>query len=190
VCADSAATEETKAAKAAEVTKATAAALAAFKDAMSHLAAGVVIVTTSGPDDTAFGMTATAVCSVSLDPPLVMACMNHQTATHRAVESSAVFALNLLPAGEEGLARRFASKGEDKFAGIDNSPRLTGAPILHAALAYCDCSVERSVSAGDHTIFIGRVLDAGVSSPEGVTPLLYFRGDYGSAGPLEEKNKG
>lgn len=167
-----------------------AASVAEFRDAMSHLAAGIVIVTTSGPDDTAFGMTATAVCSVSLDPPLVMACMNHQTATHRAVEASGVFALNLLPAGEEGLARRFASSGDDKFAGLGSATRSTGAPILEAALAYCDCSVERSVPAGDHTIFIGRVLDAGVSNPGRATPLLYFRGDYGSIGPVSDVDEG
>lgn len=153
---------------------------------MSHLAGGVVIVTTQGPGDTDFGMTATAVCSVSLDPPLVMTCMNHQTATHQAVEASGVFALNLLPAGEEALARRFASKGDDKFAGLGSSRRSTGAPILDAALAYCDCNVEESVSAGDHTIFIGRVLDSGVTAAGGETPLLYFRGDYGSVRPLAE----
>lgn len=128
-------------------------------------------------------MTATAVCSVSLAPPLVMACMSHDSSTYHAVEESGVFALNVLPATAEALARRFASDDRDKFEGLATRPGATGAPLLEEALAHCDCEVERSVPAGDHTIFIGRVVDAiSVDRPE--PPLLYFRGAYGSVSGL------
>lgn len=155
----------------------------AFRGALSHLAGGVVIVTTRGQDDEPRGMTATAVCSVSLVPPLVMACMSHAAATHRAVEESGVFALNLLPVTAERLARRFASADPDKFAGLECEAGVTGAPLLESALAQCDCEVERSVPAGDHTIFIGRVVDVRGDVESLTPPLVYCRGAYGSLTP-------
>ncbi|MFV1988120.1 MAG: flavin reductase family protein [Gemmatimonadota bacterium] len=155
-----------------------------YKRVLSHLAGGVVIVTTTGPGGELRGMTATAVCSVSVDPPLVMACMQQSATTHGAVQGSGVFALNILPASERDLAQRFASSLEDKFFGVGVEMGASGAPLLTAALAHCDCRVEHSVVAGDHTIFIGRVLSA-ASRDDGDRPLLYFRGDYGSVGPVE-----
>jgi len=162
----------------------------AFKEALANLVGGVVIVTTPTQDGRSTGMTATAVCSVSLDPPLVMACMSHRAATHRAVEQSGVFALNVLPAFAVDMARRFASNRDDKFFGLTASTGPSGAPILGDAIAYCDCEVERTVSAGDHTIFIGRVLDAGSPGRATHPPLLYFRGAYGSLTSLEERQHG
>lgn len=155
-----------------------------FRGALAHLAGGVVVVTTREDDGIDRGMTATAVCSVSLDPPLVMACMSHETATYRAVQSSGVFALNILPASADGLAGRFATDRDDKFDGVETTAGETGAPILARALAYCDCAVESAVAAGDHTIFIGRVLQA-ASPDEHHLPLLYYRGEYGSIVPLD-----
>ncbi len=156
-----------------------------FKDALANLVGGVVIVTTSTKDGLSSGMTATAVCAVSLDPPLVMVCMSHRAATHRAVERSGVFALNVLSAAALDIAERFASNRDDKFAGLATSVRASGAPILEEAIAYCDCEVETTVSAGDHTIFIGRVLDAASAGRGSHLPLLYFRGDYGSVALLD-----
>lgn len=155
-----------------------------YRRALSHLAGGVVIVTTRGPDGQPRGMTATAVCSVSVEPPLVMACMNTSATTHGAVDASGVFALNVLPASERDLARRFASSSNRKFEGVEVEEGSTGAPLLLAALAQCDCEVHHSVPAGDHTIFIGHVLSAR-SRGDDARPLLYFRGDYGSVGPLD-----
>jgi len=151
----------------------------AFREVLSHLAGGVVIVTTRGHDGEPRGMTATAVCSVSLAPPLVMVCMSHEAATYDAVEQSGIFALNVLPATAERLARRFASGEGDKFSGLSHQIGETGAPLLAEALAHCDCVVERSVPAGDHTIFIGRVVQVGRHERPS-PPLLYFRGAYGS----------
>lgn len=156
-----------------------------YKRALSHLAGGVVIVTTHGSDGEPRGMTATAVCSVSVEPPLVMACINQSALTHVAVDDSGVFALNILPATERDLAQRFASSSAEKFAGVVVESGTTGSPLLGAALAHCDCEVENSIPAGDHTIFIGRVV-AARSRAEGDQPLLYFRGAYGSVGPIGE----
>lgn len=153
-----------------------------LREALSHLAGGVVIVTTRGKDGDPRGMTATAVCSVSLEPPLVMACLDTRAATHAAVAESGIFALNLLPDSEEELARRFAVSAPGKFVDLDVSSGQTGAPLLDGALAFCDCAVVRSVPAGDHTIFIGRVEDAGAYPSRGrpAGPLLYYRGRYAS----------
>ena len=155
-----------------------------FRTVLSHLAAGVVIVTTLDSEGEPHGMTATAVCSVSLEPPLVMACLNQDAATHTAVAQSGFFALNLLSSSEQALARRFATQSREKFAELSLESSETGAPLLEGALAYCDCAVVRSVPAGDHTIFIGRVVAAEVGTDlEGdhsVGPLLYYRGRYGA----------
>ena len=151
----------------------------AFKRALAHLVGGVVIVTTRDAEGEPRGMTATAVCSVSLDPPLVMACMSRASNTHAAVEASGVFALNILPAIAQTLAGRFASSAAEKFEGVDTGTGATGAPLLSLAIAHCDCRVEQSVPAGDHTIFIGRVVSAD-AGPQDADPLVYFRGRYGS----------
>lgn len=155
-----------------------------FRGALANLAGGVVVVTTSTENGRS-GMTATAVCSVSIDPPLVMACMNQKSTTYRAVRDSGIFALNVLPARSQDLAGRFASNRTDKFDGLVTAVCETGAPILAEAMAFCDCVVERTVDAGDHTIFIGRVLGVGYVDDEGRRPLLYFRGGYGSLAPPE-----
>lgn len=155
-----------------------------YRRALSYLAGGVVIVTTCGADGEPRGMTATAVCSVSIEPPLVMACMSQAAVTHVAVEASGVFALNILPADAQELAQRFASSSEDKFSGVRTVAGASGAPLLADALAHCDCEVEDAIIAGDHTIFIGRVLSASARSHEDRRggPLLYCRGAYGSMG--------
>ncbi|WP_420633106.1 flavin reductase family protein [Candidatus Palauibacter sp.] len=154
-----------------------------YRGALANLAGGVVIVTTSDWRGQPRGMTATAVCSVSIEPPLVMACVHREAATHRAIGHSRAFALNLLPARSEDLARRFASSRRAKFDGLRTETGETGAPILADAMAHCECKVERAVDAGDHTIYIGRVLEVGYEKGEERPPLLYFRGGYRSIAP-------
>lgn len=158
---------------------------ARFREVLGRLAGGVAIVTSRRADGAPSGMTATAVCSVSLAPPLVLACLDVGTNTHDAVEASGVFALHLLAEDEAGLARRFGGEGEDKFRGLSVSAAATGAPVLEVGLGFCDCSVVQTVPAGDHTIFVGRVEAAesrGESAPVGRGPLLYFRGGYERVG--------
>lgn len=148
-----------------------------FREALARLAGGVTVVTSQGPNESPHGLTATAVTSVSLEPPLVMACIDRRSRTHAAIEASGVFALNFLRGSQEELARRFAGARDDKFADVGSYTATTGAPILEGCLAYCDCSLEQSVTAGDHTLFVGRVHAVGTAEVEG-RPLVYYRGRY------------
>jgi flavin reductase (DIM6/NTAB) family NADH-FMN oxidoreductase RutF len=148
-----------------------------FRRALARLAGGVTVVTSRGLNGSPYGLTATAVASVSLDPPLVMACIDRQSHTHTAIETSGLFALNFLRGSQEELARRFASRRDDKFIGIGSHTAETGAPILTDALAWCDCSLEQAVPAGDHTIFVGRVQVAAAAEDDD-RPLVYYLGAY------------
>lgn len=152
-----------------------------FRRALARLAGGVAIVTSRGADGEPRGMTATAVCSVSLTPPLVLASLDLGANTTRAVRSSGVYALHFLGQEHLELAERFATDETDKFAGLRTSAGVTGAPLLDGVLAWCDCSVERAVEAGDHTLFIGRVEAVGVLDEE-ARPLVHYLGRYRSLG--------
>lgn len=154
-----------------------------FREVLGRLAGGVAVVTSRHADGSPSGMTATAVCSVSLEPPLVLACLDVGANTHRAVEASGIFALHLLASGDAPLARRFGGEGEGKFEGLALGEAATGAPLLEEGLGYCDCSVVEAVPAGDHTIFVGRVEAAATRGVEGRSPLLYYRGRYRELAP-------
>jgi 3-hydroxy-9,10-secoandrosta-1,3,5(10)-triene-9,17-dione monooxygenase reductase component len=148
----------------------------AFREAIAHFATGVTIVTTTFEGQPA-GMTASAVCSLSLDPVLLLVCIDNRLATHRAIEASRRFAVNVLGEGDEALARRFARSGEDKFAGV---PLVEGSdpPILRQAIASFVCDVRERVPGGDHSIFIGHVLSC--AATPGCRPLLYYRSSFGA----------
>lgn len=151
-----------------------------FRHVMGHLAGGVAVVTSLGPESSPCGLTATAVCSVSLDPPLLVASIDRDSNTHAGIEASGLYAVNLLSAGQEELAVRFATKDPDKFRGLETEQAATGAPLLVETLGFLDCRVSREVPAGDHTLFIGRVEDARVRGEEAGTPLVYHIGRYGT----------
>lgn len=149
-----------------------------FRRVIGHLAAGVTIVTTCREDGSAAGLTMSAVSSVSLDPTLLLVCVDRSSDTLPFLERAGYFAVNVLEEGKgETLARRFAGGGaEEKFRGVAWRPERTGAPVLDEALAWMDCRVTSAVPAGDHIIFVGEVLAA--DAREG-TPLLYYRGGFG-----------
>jgi flavin reductase len=147
-----------------------------FRRALAHWSTGVTIVGTLLPDGTPAGMTATAFASVSLDPPLVLVCLEHTSDSHAALRSAGVFAISMLPAGTESIARRFADDATGKFDEVAWHPAESGAPLLDEALAWVDCRVHDEYEAGDHTIFVGAVLGCGARSGE---PLLYYCGTYG-----------
>jgi len=153
-----------------------------FREAMSRLAAGVSIVTSADPEGSPFGLTATAVCSVSLEPPIVLASLASTSSTHDAVVTGERFALNFLSSANAALARRFSSAAPDKFVGLDWTTGVTGCPVFRDALAVCECVLERTVPAGDHTVFFGRVVGIGIEE-ESDDPLIYFRGSYESDTP-------
>ena len=157
-----------------------------FREAMSRLAAGVSVVTTADPDDTPFGLTATAVCSVSLEPPIVLACLASSSATHGAIMAGKRFALNFLGQADADLAERFSSSATDKFIGVSWRAGSAGCPVLPRALAVCECLLERAVPVGDHTVFFGRVVNMEIAGGDSDDPLIYFKGLYQSLSECEE----
>lgn len=150
-----------------------------FRRAMAQLAGGVVVVTTADHDGRPSGVTATAVCSVSLEPPLVLVCLGTGSRTRDRIAEAGRYAINILGASDRHHSERFSSTGDGKFDGVAWDPGTSGCPILEGSLAVCECDVEQAIEAGDHTIFIGRVIGAGVSEGELDQPLVWVRGSYG-----------
>ncbi len=154
-----------------------------FRRVLGHLAGGVALVTARGPAGEPCGLTATSVCSVSLDPPLVLASVDQAANTHLAIQAAGAYAINLLDRDQERLAVRFSRDDPEKFRGLEVREGAAGSPVLRAALAHLDCTVVREVEAGDHTLFIGRV-EAGGVRDEGGEPLVHHLGRYGTlSGP-------
>lgn len=151
---------------------------AEFRRILGHMATGVAVVAAADPGGALpRGLTANAIAAVSLDPPLVLACVDRAADTHDCIERADTFAISILSADDETLARRFAEyPSERKFTGVAYRGEATGAPVLDEALAWVDCRVWAAYDGGDHTIFVGEVL-AGDASDD--SPLLYFRGGYG-----------
>lgn len=151
-----------------------------FKDLMSRFPAGVTVVTTDH-DGTRHGLTVSAFASVSLSPPLVLACVDVDAFSHDLIAGSKRFGVSFLADDQEAISNRFAGLDdvEDRFEGLETSTLETGAPLLDDALAWMDCSVHEAVPAGDHTIFVGRVEAAKLLVPD-ARPLVYWgRGYFG-----------
>ncbi|MCG8588814.1 MAG: flavin reductase family protein [Proteobacteria bacterium] len=149
----------------------------AFKGAMARWASGVTIVTARAGDEV-HGMTASDFCGVSLDPLLVLVCASKSSETHGVIARGRCFCVNILAQGQQALSNRFASKREEhrRFEGLECATAKTGAPLIPGACASFDCALEAAHDAGDHEIYVGRVLDIVVGEGE---PLLYHRGAYG-----------
>lgn len=147
-----------------------------FREAMSLFATGVTVITTR-PDSGPAGMTASAVCSLSIEPVQLLVCISTHLPTHDALLQSGRFAVNVLGEGRTELALRFATPGIDKFAGVafDESD---GVPVLHDAIAHFVCESRERFPGGDHSIFIGEVVRLGMRP--GARPLLYFASEFGT----------
>lgn len=150
---------------------------AAFRQALGQLAAGTSIITTRDEDGRLFGLTATAVTSVSLDPPLVLVCVDNRARTAAVLQAHAPFVVQFLDASQEPLALRFASPIADRFAGVAHHLTLSGCPQLAGVLASIECAPYQTYPGGDHTIVLGRVVAVQVSS-ESPLPLIYFRSQF------------
>jgi flavin reductase (DIM6/NTAB) family NADH-FMN oxidoreductase RutF/DNA-binding GntR family transcriptional regulator len=148
---------------------------AEFRHVVGHLASGVTLVTTRTADGM-FGMTASSVTSLSLDPPMMLACLNTSSATCTAVAEAGAYGVNVLGQGQGHLAQQFATPAADKFADVPLTDGQLGVPLLTEALARIECEVVEQVSAATHTIFLGRVRQAEAA---GGSPLTYFRGGFG-----------
>ncbi len=147
---------------------------AQFKLAMSHFASGVTVVTTEH-DGRPYGLTVASFASLSLHPPLVLVCIEKAVKSHDAIASSRKFGVSILGADQAEVSNRFASKADDKFAGVAVDRGGTGVPLIAGALCTIECSVREQLPGGDHSIFVGEVLATHVR--EGA-PLLYFRSAY------------
>ena len=120
-------------------------------------------------------MTVSAFCSVSLEPPLVLICIEKSASAYPALTSSAGFVVNILSAGQEQIARRFAIVDIDRFEGVGYSRTQTGVAVLDDVLGVIECNVQARHDAGDHTIIVGEVEAARAGTG---SPLLYYRGGY------------
>ncbi len=148
-----------------------------LKYVLSHLPGGVCVVTAADAEGQPSGLTAISVCSVSLDPPIVLACIEQSTNTHAAIASSGAYALNFLADGHRELAERFSGDGR-KFEGVEHTTGQTGAPVLAEAVASCHCRVTEALPAGDHTVFIARVEAVDIGDDPPPRPLVRYRGRY------------
>lgn len=142
---------------------------------MGRFATGVTVVTTS-KDGQHGGLTANAVCSLSLDPPLVLVAVDKKAGSHAELLSHQCYAVNILSRDQEAISQRFAKSGPKDFSGLNWKTAVTGAPILEGTLGYVDCRVVEVLRGGDHDIFVGEIVAGEIS--EGGEPLLYFSGKY------------
>ena len=151
-----------------------------FRDVLGRFASGVTVVTsTSGGEPV--GMTCQSFSSVSLDPPLVLFVPAKTSRAWPLIQRSGRFCVNFLGAGQAELSNQMASRGVDKFAGLEwTASAATGSPVLPGTLGHVDCTIHAVHEAGDHVVVIGRVLE--LAGSEVAEPLLFFQGAYRTTG--------
>jgi flavin reductase (DIM6/NTAB) family NADH-FMN oxidoreductase RutF/DNA-binding GntR family transcriptional regulator len=154
-----------------------------FRRVIGHFATGVTVITASDEAGD-HGATASAVSSLSLEPPMLLVCLNMKSGTQEVIRSRRAFGVNILNEDQGALAERFATPGAAKFEGTTILRGELGVPLLDGALAYCECRVVEDVTAGTHRVFLAEVVDA--VAGEG-TPLTYFRGQFGRFETAEDR---
>jgi flavin reductase (DIM6/NTAB) family NADH-FMN oxidoreductase RutF len=149
---------------------------AVFREVVGHFATGVAVITARRGGEN-YGMTASAVASLSLEPPMLLVCLNRASVTHGALEAAGAFGVNVLNDGQADIATRFAgAERGSRFAGLRTHSGPLGQPLLSDALARLECRVTETVSGGTHTVFLGTVHHAEATPG---SPLTYFRGRFG-----------
>lgn len=154
----------------------------AFRDVIGRFATGVTVVT-SRDDDGDHGMTATAVSSLSLDPPMLLVCVNRRSRTGDAVRASGRFTINVLAEDQAATAQRFALHADDRFAAVATTRGPLGTLLLDGCLAHIDCTVDAALRVATHHIITGLVQR--VDARDGA-PLAYFRGQFGQLHPARD----
>lgn len=146
-----------------------------FRSVIGHFASGVTVITTrhEGID---YGLTASAVSSLSLDPPMLLICVKRTSNTQEAIKASRVFSVNILREDQSEVARHFATSRPDKFVGVNVSYGTLGVPLLRDVLASIECRVVTEVTGGTHSVFLAEVHSAQATNG---MPLTYFRGRMG-----------
>ena len=146
-----------------------------FRRACGRFATGVTIATVIGPHGAPHGLTVSSFTSVSLTPPLISICLGHEVSEMDLFRAASFFGINVLSENQRPISERFARRGHPRFDGLDWRPGSTGVPLITGVLATLECHVEQRITAGDHDIFLGRVLRAHVAEGK---PLLYFASGY------------
>jgi flavin reductase (DIM6/NTAB) family NADH-FMN oxidoreductase RutF len=148
-----------------------------FRRVMGSFASGVTVITTMAPGGLPHGFTASAVSSLSLEPRLLLVCINNRSSTLVTIQEVGAFALNIMAGEQQAIAQRFAGRMLDKFQDVAWEPGPLGMPLISGSLAWAECRLYSACPGGDHTILLGEVADA---SARDAGPLLYFRGNYGA----------
>jgi flavin reductase (DIM6/NTAB) family NADH-FMN oxidoreductase RutF len=156
-----------------------------FRKALGCFATGVTVITVDYEGEV-HGMTANAFTSVSLDPQLVLVCVDHKARTHAHLHAKKRFGVNVLASDQRAISEYYARPARthehaEEEAGARFDHTAKGTPVLHGALAYLECRLHTAQEAGDHTIFIAEVEDVVVREGE---PLLFFRGNYREIGKV------
>ena len=148
-----------------------------FRRCCAQFATGVAVACVFGFDGEPHGLTVNSFSSVSLDPPLILICIGHDSGVLAMFQERRRFGLSFLRAEQRDLSNQFAMRGQDRFDGVDWHTGNFDVPVLDGTLADMECEVEQSVQAGDHDVLIARVESAAV---HGGHPLLYFNSAYAS----------
>jgi flavin reductase (DIM6/NTAB) family NADH-FMN oxidoreductase RutF len=146
-----------------------------LRNVMGNFATGVTIITTKDATGKPFGLTANAFSSLSLDPPLLLICVDKKVDCYACFEETKVFGVNFLSEDQDQLSTRFATKGIEKFEGVSYKLGELGVALLDGAVTHIECKLVNAYEGGDHTIYIGEIQNATVLSDR---PLLFFRGKY------------
>lgn len=150
-----------------------------FRTTLSRFASGVTVVTTKDAAGNFYGITVSAFSSVSLDPPLILICIENTAGSIDALNASKMFVVNILNSEQAELSERFASPAADKFTETPHELNIDGVPVIANCLANITCTVVETYEGGDHTIFIARVEKTVVNDGD---PLIYFRSGYHTTG--------
>ena len=150
--------------------------LAQFRSALSRFAAGVTVVTARDGDGGDHGMTVSAFSSLSLEPPLVLVCVDQAATLLPHLHDAGAFGISILGAAQREVSRRFADPTTDRFDGVAVTRGTSGAALLDGAVAHLECRRVAVHAGGDHVILVGEVLSARTFAGE---PLVYFHRDYG-----------
>lgn len=148
---------------------------------MGSFATGVTVVTTNSEPPT--GLTANAVASLSLDPPLILVAVDKKASSHQAFQETRCFAVNILTDRQQSVSNRFATPGPKDFSDLNIKTAETGAPIIADSLGWLDCQLHEVLPGGDHDIFVGKIVAGELNAGE---PLLYYSGKYRDLAPLTE----
>lgn len=146
-----------------------------FRAALGRFASGVTVVTTKDADGRLHGITVSAFSSVSLEPPMILVCVDKRAGSHSALKESGAFVVHILAEEHEHHSNKFASPVPDKFDDIEYRIGIEEIPVLENALVALECRLAHAHEGGDHTIFVGEIQNAEIKDGN---PLVYWDGDY------------